>query len=449
MQSSSQAQSFKSILGRLEKIEELVDQLDSTQKNDIQDIKNQINSVTSDSDESDLEQSMNDIRQQLDAIKNSIEQLTGRNDSLEKELEELKEESASEHKVTEAEGLTDDLRGLLTELRLSIETATDADEEVEEEEGNDYGGVEFSGFFDVNASQFRESDNIFGLGPFEFDIEAPFHDTFGGSAALVFEDGVAEVGVGFVDIHLFKTEFSNSSPRGRIYTDPGYHLNIGLFDVPFGLDYLFYATPDRMNISAPLTTELVLDGGWTDLGIRAFKAHPSYNISAYTLNGFEDGFVSGTRFGVRPLANPFSSHAIREVPLMEIGLSGAYDVNKEMDKETTCLGIDLEMNIAGMQFVCEYMERDDNLTGLERNAVYAQLFKNIESLGIGVYGRYDEYHELAAGSVKTTTSRVTASINRELLGMSLVKLEYQYYPENSMKLSENDDVIMAQLAISF
>ncbi len=339
---------------------------------------------------------------------------------------------------------------LLVALTVVIGSANDA---VSQESGEgDMGitGLELSGFFDIHADRLRESDNIFGLGPFELDLESPFNDRLSGSAAMVFEDGVAEIGVGFVDLHFFREGTSSSSPCGRIFTDPGFHVQIGQFDIPFGVDYLMYATPDRITISAPLMTEFVFDGGWTDIGVRMFKAHPWYNMTGYFVNGFDSGYAAGGRFGLRPLENPFSSHDIREAPLLEAGVSAVLDFDKESGSEYTFLGADMEANLSRVRFLAEYAVRDHRMADFRQNALYGQGSYECDRLSLVFFGRYDYYRETggdAAGDPETT--RITCGVNREILGVSMLKLEYQKYLENDHKLSGHDDVLAAQLVVTF
>ena len=123
------------------------------------------------------------------------------------------------------------------------------------------------------------------------------------SAAIVIEDGETEIGPGYIDFHLFKPTGSLHNQESQILTEPGFHIKIGYFDVPFGIDYLFYASPDRLTISAPLYTDHLkfFDGGWTDIGIQLYKTHPLYNVTAYVVDGYDTGNATGGRFWHKPL----------------------------------------------------------------------------------------------------------------------------------------------------
>ena len=184
---SVQPQSLNIVLKLIEDIEEKLKRLDSKQKQDIQDIQKSIVEIREENIISD--------------INNSLEELSSRITQLDLEIENIKDIviKTGENKPQENEiikNLVPDLRLLMTELRETIENPPESVEEDTVIEETD-SGLELFGFFDIHADRFKEADNIFGLGAFELDIEAPFSERFSGSAAMVFEDGVAEIGVGF------------------------------------------------------------------------------------------------------------------------------------------------------------------------------------------------------------------------------------------------------------
>ncbi|MBI5187780.1 MAG: hypothetical protein HZA07_01725 [Nitrospirae bacterium] len=124
------------------------------------------------------------------------------------------------------------------------------------EEGDKTERPSFSGFFDINVSDLKERDNPWALGPFELDME--YHkENLAAAGALVFDNGAADIGVAFVDYHQFDHTIS---PRGRIFYEPGFHIQVGRFDIPFGLDYLYFATTDRETITPPSHHRLC--NGW-------------------------------------------------------------------------------------------------------------------------------------------------------------------------------------------
>ncbi len=68
--------------------------------------------------------------------------------------------------------------------------------------------------------------------------------------ALVWDGDTAEIGVAVVDFHMF----DDSIPaRGRIFSEQGFHVQAGRFDLPFSTDYQYFAAPDRITVSAPMS----------------------------------------------------------------------------------------------------------------------------------------------------------------------------------------------------
>lgn len=309
--------------------------------------------------------------------------------------------------------------------------------------------LEISGFFDVSAAPLTDRDNPFALGPFELDLESTLNDHISGSAAVVLDTGEAFIGPAFIDLHYFGEGQSSHSPRGRIFSDPGYHIQFGQFDVPFGLDYLFYATPDRPTITPPLSTDLMFEGGWTHPGIRIFKAHPIFNASAYMVNGFNPGYVAGGRLGIRPLENPFSSHRIRETPLLEIGVSGAIDLDQHSSSEGDMRGADLEMNIPGVRVLAEYILMKHKDTGLDQRSWYVLAVHPVEVIDSNIIARYEEYREDTGEGAGDTTTRLTVAVSKSIFHITRLKVEYHRFPRGASRMEEHRDGFAGQLAITF
>lgn len=306
-----------------------------------------------------------------------------------------------------------------------------------------------SGFFDVNAGPAGKRDNPFALGPFELDLESTLNEHVSGSAAIVYQDDIAEVGVGFVDLHMFGEGQSSSSPRGRIFSDPGYHVQIGRFDIPFGLDYLLYATPDRPTVTPPLSTELMFEGGWTDNGIRVLKAHPVFNTTLYVVNGFDEGYAVGGRIGLRPFENPFSSHTIRVSPLLEIGVSGALDMDKKSNRQLTIAGADLEMNIPAGRVLAEYMMGRNHDTCTDQKSWYLMTILPGRMIGMDFVSRYEEQRNDIPEESDDLISRVTFGLSKKLFEITSIKAEYIRYIHGASILLANPDTYTIQVVITF
>jgi len=311
---------------------------------------------------------------------------------------------------------------------------------------------EITGFFDVQANRMKETENIFGLGPFELDLDTSYNERVTMSAAIVIEDGRAEIGPAYIDFHLFKPTSSRHNKESQILTEPGFHIKIGYFDVPFGIDYLFYASPDRLTISAPLYTDHLnfFDGGWTDIGIQLYKTHTLYNVTVYVVDGYDTGNATGGRLGISPFENPLSEDYDEEAPVFEFGLSGVHDVDRDSKSEYSIWGADLELNYSDARVICEYVQSNSILDNIDQRSYYAQIQYPIQPLELDAYCRFDGYKETYKETDdELSTNHITVGLSKELYGVSILKIEYRYFPEDHNGLSKHNNLISTQLVINF
>jgi hypothetical protein len=157
-------------------------------------------------------------------------------------------------------------------------------------------GLQLSGFFDVTANISDINNHPFQLGDLEVDAVYDKAENFAVSAAGVVNDDGASIGVAVLDYHIR----DHSIPaRGALYEDAGFHLQLGRFDIPFATDYSLYAAPDRINISAPLTTDRILDGGLNGDGMRVYGLWSGLEYTTYIINSLYEptGYAVGARIG--------------------------------------------------------------------------------------------------------------------------------------------------------
>ena len=311
---------------------------------------------------------------------------------------------------------------------------------------------EITGFFDVQANRMKETKNVFGLGPFELDLDASYNEHATMSAAIVIEDGETEIGPALIDFHLFKPTGSLHNQESQISAEPGFHIQIGYFDVPFGIDYLFYASPDRLTISAPLYTDHLnyFDGGWTDIGIQIYKTHPLYNVTAYVVDGSDTGYAAGSRLGISPFENPLRENYDEEVPVFEFGLSGVHDIDRDSKSEYSIWGADLELNYSNARVLCEYVQSSSILDNIGQRSYYTQIQYPIQPLELDAYCRFDGYKEKNKETDdELLTKHISVGLLKELYGVSVLKIEYKYFPEDHNGFSEHNDRIYTQLVITF
>jgi hypothetical protein len=143
----------------------------------------------------------------------------------------------------------------------------------------DYDGPAFSGFFDAGVTALLADETTVDgrFGALEVDLEGSLADWADFAAGLVLEkeDSAVEVEPAAVLLDLHLPEADGFLATAGVY--------LGNFDVPFGWDFLRYATPDRPTVSAPLTTSTGFEDGMTELGFAAYARTAFFDLDAYLL----------------------------------------------------------------------------------------------------------------------------------------------------------------------
>lgn len=272
-----------------------------------------------------------------------------------------------------------------------------------------------SGFFDLQA------DRVFSLGSLELDLAKELGKSAQLSAAVVTDGHTANLAVGYVDVHLIGGLIA---PRGRVPAEKGLHVQIGRFDVPFGNDWQYFASKDRVELSAPLTTDAIMDGGYNDTGIRVFGNTPSFHYSAFALRGDRDGRVFGSRLGFTPRP---------DTHILEAGVSF---LRKSASGETI-FAVDSESRVGRCHLRGEYI-RD----GVSAWQVTASFDAGTHAgMAVTPFARYDALHEDGSRN-----GRVTAGINAGVLSHVVLKFEYR---RAIAKPVESRDAFAAQAVFVF
>ncbi len=329
------------------------------------------------------------------------------------------------------------VREELDELKARVEDLEDSKKELEalKKQVGILSALKISGFFDVSISNYENKPNIFLIGPFELDIEHNY-EYFQVAAALVFHDG-AELRTGFIDYHLFGGRIS---PTGRLFQGEGLHLQVGRFDVPFGNDWRYFPSKDRITVTPPMTTELIMENGYNDEGIRLLLNLVSVNASLYMLQGIEEqysygGNSFGGRIGLTPFNNPFSLKSGSISPF-EIGFSYIHDIDRNGATAEKLYAGDMESKIGPLILSSEYYYRDKKagITLYGYHVTGGIDFSYFSGLPLILFGRFDRYtsEEIVSinnreGIDKNSISRITAGININILHISYLKFEYQNY----------------------
>jgi hypothetical protein len=223
--------------------------------------------------------------------------------------------------------------------------------------------------------------------------------------------------------------------------EKGFHIQVGRFDVPFGNDWQFFASKDSVSISRPLTTELVMDGGYNDKGIRVLGNNGSINFNTYVLRGFNEGRLIGGRLGLTPFSDPFSLKTAKEPKTFEVGLSYFYDANASWKKNETGFAADAEVFVDDWSGRFEYVNRKkEPVLGAESSALrgwhITSEYLLDEDEGIAwpttVFARYEqgtleppEIASLGAEAGDARDVRVAAGARTNLGGSDVVQLKFE------------------------
>lgn len=309
--------------------------------------------------------------------------------------------------------------------------------------------LEITGFFDFTIQSQDERDSPFEYGAFELDLKYAYNEHYAVSTALVWKDDSAAVRAGVIDYHLF----GDSVPiRGRIFDEPGFHVQVGRFDLPYGVDYQYFSPVDRPNVSAPITTERIQHGKYNSDGIRLYGTARVFDYSLYVVDSLygDNGGTVGGRLAFFPSRNPYRLHRFGSARLAELGFSFLRDMNEDYDARDDVYGFDFTLNYDRFLLVTEWMNRNSdedvlsgagaNLGEQDESGFHVTLVTELEDIvkqPIYLFSRYDMWDpryslildkddETLAYNVEST-QRLTVGLGYRLTGLLNCKIEYFDY----------------------
>lgn len=304
-------------------------------------------------------------------------------------------------------------------------------------------GLDFSGFFHFSALSDNKGNRTFDFGGLELGIEYRYNEHLAASMALVWDGETADVGVAVVDYHWFD---DNIPTRGRIFHEPGFHIQAGRFDLPFGIDYQYFAAPDRLNATAPFTTERIQLGGFNGDGVRSYGVWENLNYAVYWTNSVygDDGMSFGARLGGVFGRTPYRLHSTSDA-FLEVGLSALIDLDGDGRLRNEVYAADMNFQYGIWQLMGEIMWRNAreqlfdadgvNIGAQDEMAYYVMLAADLETwLGHPLYAfaRYERWHPgydfvlddegsaLQVASMPRVTAGIGYNINEHL------RLRFEY-----------------------
>jgi len=294
--------------------------------------------------------------------------------------------------------------------------------------------LEVSGFVDVLGQGQQGENATFGMGAFEIDFVAEFSPKVSFEGAVVVEGEEVGLGQTLVDFKLLEEDKLG--------------IQVGLLDMPFGIDYQVFAAPDRKLVTPPLVTELMMDGGWGDVGVNLHGSAPRLNYNLYVVNGMgEDGGVPvnqitdnnsaktvGGRIGVLPIKD------------LELGFSyvqGPY-LDGTGDEALSRIGGDMQFAYERLQIKGEFVTGEEEIPGgtdNEHQGYYIQLLGEATEKVYGV-ARFGYWKPKGGDRV----TRITIGLGYDLIENVSLRGEYQINDETP---SVDNNLFSVQAVLSF
>jgi hypothetical protein len=289
---------------------------------------------------------------------------------------------------------------------------------------SEFNDIKWSGFFNLDAQTDARNRPNFEFKALELHLEYLYNDHFAANAALAWDGGSgARIGTGVIDYHWFD---DNLPPRGRIFQGQGFHIQAGRFDLPFGIDYQYFASPDRINITSPFTTERIQQGGFNADGVRSYGSWGIWSYAAYWTDSVYDsaGTTAGGRLGMTLGRHYYQMHYRDKQNSIELGASMLADM-RHGEVRNYVYGVDLNAHYGMWQLAAEALWRTGGIQN--ESSYYATLSLNLHDWldqSIIFLARYEEWHPNSSQSLVKTVPRFTIGLNYHINDYLYIKLEY-------------------------
>jgi hypothetical protein len=208
---------------------------------------------------------------------------------------------------------------------------------------NIYAQTKVSGFFDaVGVANFNETNKSkFLINQFELDFSYLHKSNFSVGSAITYNNESENIELAMAFIHYSFGSGPGKHPR-RVETYNHSAFLLGKFDMPFGLDYLSYASIDRATITQPLVIEKTI-AGWNDIGIDFHLFKSNFKFDVWAVNGFNEGIGLGGNIRYKLF------------PFFEIGVSHSADINSFNDVNDWLTGTDFRVNTEILEIKSELL----------------------------------------------------------------------------------------------
>lgn len=311
-----------------------------------------------------------------------------------------------------------------------------------------YGQVGLSGFFDVTNSYDLTNSRTYGfqMNQFEIDLEYAYNNnaSIGGAVAYNNETGNMELAVANIHYNLWGSE--DYHPR-KVEESGHLALNFGQNDIPFGLDYLLLASPDRTVLSQPIIVEKTI-GGWNDVGINLHGIMSVLSFDINVVNGFNDGINLGGKINIYPFDG------------LSFGISHASDFATLNDRNNWVTGADILWGNEILEIKSEYLwatglmdgeqdalEIDESSDGFYvKGIIQTENFIDLPFFVTLRYGQWNLDGDRNLNAIDDTQDRFSLGIGYQIMESFSIRSEFLY---DKFDNDETDHSIAIQAVVTF
>ncbi len=307
---------------------------------------------------------------------------------------------------------------------------------------------ELTGFFDA-LSIHNSPEGIahqFMINQFELDVSYAHESHFSVGTAIAYNNETENMELAMAFVHYSFDGGPGKHPRREEAYDHS-ALLIGKFDMPFGLDYLSYASIDRPTVTQPLVVEKTI-AGWNDIGIDFHTFSGNFKFDVWAVNGFDEGIGLGGN-----IRYTFFS-------FLELGVSHSSDFVEFEERNDWLNGVDLQFTHGNFNLKSEYIwmkgvyegERDTLLTNDKNHGVYFQLVTELEewtSLPMFLtlrYGSWNSEYDRDEDGTDDCQNRYTAAVGYRLDENISVRAEVV---SNQIDKGDRENQGFLQLVVGF
>jgi len=309
--------------------------------------------------------------------------------------------------------------------------------------------TEITGFFDIiHTYQLSKGQTDgFKINQSEIDISKAYKDNLSFGAAIAYNNNSGNLELSMVYLHYNLLSKEVKHPR-RSEEDEHAGIVIGKFDVPIGLDYLSFASPDRPVVSQPLIIEQTI-AGWNDVGVNLHLNKKHYRVNFSAVNGFNNG------------VNFVGDLVAKVFPEFRIGLFHTSDFDKKLERQSWISGAYILAEWRIWELKSEYLwangiyggEQDTLSSNHWHHGFYIQLLSDLGNSSFQMpffftvrYSLWQDENENAPVLLPESIHRYVLGVGYHLNDYSSVRLEYLM---ESPRGEKRFDRLTAQLVVGF